>query len=70
MKKIKNGPIENIFIKISPFSSKVTKLILVLISVVNLTFSVFLFTETISKLEQTNELAQFFQLRSQNTTSK
>lgn len=67
-KKIKNGPIESIFIKILPFSAKTTKTLLVVVSIINLTISTFLFIETINKLEKSKELANVFQIRSQNTT--
>lgn len=69
-KKIKNGPIEKMFIKVLPFSAKTTKTLLVLISIINLTFSAFLFSETVIKLEQTDDLAQVFQLRSGNTVGE
>jgi hypothetical protein len=68
-KKRKNGPIEDVFIKILPFSAKTTKTLLVIISIANLSMSAFFFTETISKLENSKDLSQIFQIRSENTIS-
>jgi len=65
----KNGRLEKIFIKVLPFSEKTTKLLMVLISIINITFSVFIFSETINKTGQNNELTQLFQLRSGETFS-
>jgi len=67
--KRKDGAIEKVFIKILPFSARTTKTLLVIISIVNIAMSVFLFMETITKLEKSNELAQIFQIRSEITDS-
>lgn len=69
-KKIKNKGLENWLIRKSPFKKKTTQFLIVLISVLNFVLSGLLFTETISNIEKSQQLAQFFQERSQNTTGR
>jgi|GEM_PF-3130433 hypothetical protein len=69
MKNKKNGELENMFIRISPFSAKQTKTILVVLSIVNLVASGMIFIETIQKERGSEYLSQTFIERVNNTRS-
>lgn len=69
-KSKKKGNLENWFYKISPFGKRFTKTVLYIIVVINFTISGFLFNQTISTLESTQEIAQDFNQRVENTRSR